>query len=245
MIRILLAEQDAARRPLDTTFIENTYPAGASRHPSTRGQLPMQLTYPRADTTIQFADHLHTNRDFFEYQQQLQQQQQQQQQQQEQQAGQVQQQFAVPRPIYQPFSVMDNLGQAFSQVDSRNPQDLDEQSLDLSHSGTIDQVPAVYPGVLVEEEQEREGEMQQRQKGMVTQSVKEQHPSTTSDQSNGAAQGDTAAHAKVDAAGEEQGERVDVVQTMARLKRSSSLRSNAGGNYVDDDEDVGTQTVQF
>lgn len=67
-------------------------------------------------------------------------------------------QMAV-RPIYQPYSMMDNLGQAFSQVDSRNPHDLDGQSLDLSNRGdSLDVGPNTYPGVEELEERDRREE---------------------------------------------------------------------------------------
>ena len=60
----------------------------------------------------------------------------------------------IMRPIYQPYSMMDNLGQAFSQVDS-NTHDLDEQSLS-SNRQSMNGVPNVYPGVaMMEEEQKR------------------------------------------------------------------------------------------
>ncbi|UZJ52107.1 hypothetical protein CBS101457_001427 [Exobasidium rhododendri] len=267
MVRILLAEQDAARRPLDTTHIDNGHAAGASRYRSTRGQLPttQQHTIPRGDPTIQFLDRLQ-NQDYLHYQQQLFQQQQQQQQHQNQQYP------FLPRPIHQPQSIMDNLGQAFSQVDSRNPQDLEEQSLDLSRSSSSNQVLNEYPGVVQEELERRQREdffkreielNNLKNSNNVREEEEEDEELSTrgSVRSTGAhpaEESDSGSESEVENRREQ-----NVPPTVSanrsptiRIQRPLSLYSTSDRNYFvrrsqhldddeDDDEEIGTQTVQF
>lgn len=134
MTRILLAEQDAARRPLDTTYIDGTNYASRQRSLAPPGA---EASFaPRADTTVQFADQQHggagasgalpmagpagafgnsSGYPFFGGP-----------------AG-PPGPFGGLRSFHQPYNMMDNLGQAFSHIDSRNPGgDIEEQTIDMS-----------------------------------------------------------------------------------------------------------------
>lgn len=190
-IRILLAEQDAARRPMDTTFIDN---GNGARCPSTR------RTVTRGDGVI--SNQMPGLREYHLHQQELIHQYQQQQMQQNNQQG---HHSAPLRTFHQPFSVMDNLGQAFSQIDSRNSRDIEDQSV---HSVCI--ARGAYPGVMTDE----------KQGGRIAteEDVKEVMKSSP------------------------------VKNARQRLHRSQSvqsIRQLAMVDYDSDEEEIGTQTVNF
>jgi hypothetical protein len=162
MIRILLAEQNAARRPMDTTYMDHHGPP-SRHHLSTRGhglhaagngnEVPV---VSRNDPAIQFADQAHRG---------------------EAASNAVPVNAMAMRPIYQPFSMMDNLGQAFSQVDSRNSNDMDGQSIEGSRQ-SLDLPANMYPGVFAMEERERRAaEMEKHLAAKLSDSNEQEHSS--------------------------------------------------------------------
>ncbi|PWN34399.1 uncharacterized protein FA14DRAFT_191455 [Meira miltonrushii] len=244
MIRILLAEQNAARRPVDTTYMDQ-------RHFSNRGYTQnavdaQPVTYPRGDATIQFVNRNQgmerrsidrmesgggagTDYD----------------------PNAMQDHPAmVTRPIYQPYSIMDNLGQAFSQVDS-NTHDLDGQSLS-SNRQSISGVQNAYPGVVMMEEEQRRLKMEAK----VAQSSLD--PDSMQDYEKGTSTAPSADISNTNGSSsseKQQGKNSNTTSqtgiqtnrpTLRFLQRNRSHDDiDHGYENDDDDDELGIQTVNF
>lgn len=238
MIRILLAEQNAARRPMDTTYMDHHGPP-SRHHLSTRGHglhaaghgneavaAAVSTAYMMRgpnDPAIQFADQAHRSEG----------------------NGNLQplSSAMAMRPIYQPFSMMDNLGQAFSQVDSRNSNDMDGQSVEGSLSRQSLDLPAnIYPGVFAMEERERRA------------AEMEKHLAAKLNDSN--EEGDLESSAKAIETEEEKSKVSSTKDQPAApavrhpLRRFATSRSTSNdddddGEDDDDDGEIGIQTSNF
>lgn len=246
MIRILLAEQNAARRPVDTTYMDQ-------RHFSNRGYTQnavdaQPVTYPRGDATIQFVNQnqgmQRRSVDRMES------------------GGGAGTEFdpnamqehpaMVMRPIYQPYSIMDNLGQAFSQVDS-NTHDLDGQSLS-SNRQSVNGVPNAYPGVAMMEEEQKRMELEARlaQGNLDPYSMQDYEKGTSSEPS--ADNSNTNASSSSDQERKQQEKNSNTASqtgiqtnrpTLRFLSRNRSHDDIDNGSENDDDDELGIQTVNF
>ncbi|MCO5599874.1 hypothetical protein L7F22_053981 [Adiantum nelumboides] len=259
MIRILLAEQNAARRPVDTTYMDQ-------RHFSNRGYTQnavdaQPVTYPRGDATIQFV-----NRNQGMERRSVDRM--------ENGGGEgggagtgfdpnaMQDHSAmVMRPIYQPYSMMDNLGQAFSQVDS-NTHDLDGQSLS-SNRQSMNGAPNVYPGVAMMEEEEKRMELEARlaqgnldpysmrdyEKGTSSADNSNTNASSSSDQEKQQQQQHekNSSHSASSTAPNATSQNGNPTNrpTLRFLPRNRSHDDIDNGYEDEDDDEVGIQTVNF
>lgn len=259
MIRILLAEQNAARRPVDTTYMDQ-------RHLSNRGYAQnavdaQPVTYPRGDATVQFVNRNHAMErrsiDRMES---------------EAEAGtefdpnsRSDHPAVVMRPIYQPYSMMDNLGQAFSQVDS-NTHDLDGQSLS-SNRQSLNGVPNVYPGVAMMEEAQKRMEleaklgagnlepytMQENEKGTsFTPSVDISNTNGSSSSEQEKKQNEKESSHNLSSTSSNAAQQTGTKTNRSTLRFLSRNRShddidrvNGDDDDDDDDDELGIQTVSF